>query len=400
MPSTNVKNGLYWSDSTKTWHYEFRLANKKRNGDTDHPVRSMAVEFLADLKRELRRDQAGLPPKPKADATLDAVLQAWELAEAGTLTEKHILDRAYFMRRHLADFLNLPVDKLTTARLDEARAAYLAGTWTNDTWTTCKGHQHTQGGWNHIRRHLVGLVNWGISRGMVRAMPFTGKPIKTQQAVRSIIWPEEVADFLEDVRIYTTSHDLRTAIRLMVQLGLREDEALNAKWEYVLARIQTYRVGETKNRKTRDVPMPDGLVEYLRATHGQATVGLILAWEDEKGVRHPHEERFTAKALARVARVRQLPSLSPHSLRATFATAHWEAGTELAKLTAMLGHEDPNTTMGYIVHRPRSAAEAQKKVAETMGMLPSSPPIVPKTRPRKKRKKVKSTLSKKAQSPS
>jgi len=48
-----------------------------------------------------------------------------------------------------------------------------------------------------------------------------------------------------------------------------------------------------------------------------------------------------------------IDGLHPHSLRATFATAHWEAGTPLSQITAMLGHRDPNTTMIYINQRPR-----------------------------------------------
>ena len=56
-----------------------------------------------------------------------------------------------------------------------------------------------------------------------------------------------------------------------------------------------------------------------------------------------------------------------HGLRASFATTHFEAGTPLSQIQQMMGHSDPETTMGYIVQRPRDQAAAQERVSELMG---------------------------------
>lgn len=90
----------------------------------------------------------------------------------------------------------------------------------------------------------------------------------------------------------------------------------------------------------------------------------------------------------------KIHGLHPHVLRATFATAHWEAGTPLSLITAMLGHEDPQTTMGYIRQRARDAKKAQTKVAESMGLAPS-PSRVPRKPKHAKPKSIKSRVKKK-----
>ena len=68
------------------------------------------------------------------------------------------------------------------------------------------------------------------------------------------------------------------------------------------------------------------------------------------------------------------PGLHPHRLRASFATTHFEAGTPLSQIQQMMGHEDPETTMRYIVQRPKDQAVAQERVSELMGFKsPFSP---------------------------
>jgi integrase len=113
-------------------------------------------------------------------------------------------------------------------------------------------------------------------------------------------------------------------------------------------------------------------MEYLRAAHGEGRHGLIMPG----GADGTHGQSYTKKVISKAGEKLGLVGLHPHALRATFATAHWEAGTTLNQLTAMLGHKDPNTTMGYIRQRPLSAAVAQAKVAAAMNLV-SSPPLVP-----------------------
>jgi integrase len=199
---------------------------------------------------------------------------------------------------------------------------------------------------------------------MLEKMPFRSRAIKAQEKVFAVIWPEEAGRFFEIVESITRSQDKRTAIRLMIQLGLREDEALNCLWEGFDERMGVYRVSKSKNREAREIALPPGLLGYLREAHGGGKRGLIMT-DVEDGA---HRRSYTKRTVGIAGSLMEVEGLHPHALRATFATAHWEAGTPLSQIMAMLGHKDSKTTMVYIRQRPRDGAAAQKKVAETMGL--------------------------------
>jgi integrase len=152
-------------------------------------------------------------------------------------------------------------------------------------------------------------------------------------------------------------------------------------------------VGEAKNRKVREVPIPDWLMLHLGDMRPKGTTrGLILvAGTNEEGEQISHHKNFTAKPVARIGRKLRILGLTPHRLRATFATAHFEAGTPLSQIQQMLGHEDPQTTMGYIVQRPKDQIKAQSRVAKSMGFRSTSPSQVPGKPKTNKKKPNKST---------
>jgi integrase len=198
--------------------------------------------------------------------------------------------------------------------------------------------------------------------------PFKGKPIKIQEKVSQIIWPEHVFKFLAIVDGLTESKDIKTAIRLMIQLGLRENEALNARWEDFNERQNIYRPAKTKNRETREIGLPPGLLEYLRKNYKHSKQGLIMPCKEKKDEARPHRTGYTRVIIDWAGILMNIRGLHPHSLRATFATAHWEAGTPLSQITSMLGHKNPQTTMIYVQQRSRDTTEAQRKVAQNMGL--------------------------------
>ena len=371
MPHTNVKQGLYWSPKTKTWHYEVRIGGRKYNGDTGCPAKALAAEFLQDFRMRKRRERDGLPKTSTANITLEQALEKWALAAAGSYTAKHIRDRSGALRRHFKPVLNLPLKLLDTDTLDKLRVVFLAGAWRSPCWPAkTKGHQRTVGGWNCVYRHLVALINWCIERDFLSASPFRGKPLKPQEKKKPIVWPEDAAKFLAIVESITNSRNLKTAIRLQLQLGLRENEALNARWEGFVERLGIYRPAKTKNRESRDIALPPGLLDYLRKHHGGAKYGLLLPGRgaDADGQPLPHVPGYTREIVAKAGELMEIRGLHPHALRATFATAHWEAGTPLSQIMLMLGHKTPQTTMVYIHQRQRDATAAQHKVAKVMGL--------------------------------
>jgi integrase len=198
---------------------------------------------------------------------------------------------------------------------------------------------------------------------MLQQKAFKGRTVKAQERVRPALWPELVGYFLAMVDGLTAEQDMKTAIHLMVRLGLRESEALGARWEWFDQRRGVYQLGQTKNRKRREIALPPGLFEYLQNAHGRHESGLVLRGQGPNG---QHGAGYTKTIIGIAGQLVGIEGLHPHGLRAAFATAHWEANTPLSQITAMLGHSAPQTTMGYIRQRDRDTFEAQNRVAQNM----------------------------------
>jgi integrase len=100
----------------------------------------------------------------------------------------------------------------------------------------------------------------------------------------------------------------------------------------------------------------------------------------------PHRTGFSRKPIDRAGKKVGLVELTPHRLRATFATMHVEAGTALPKVQKMLGHSDITTTMRYVEDSTTGLREAQAKVAKAMGLGVSSKSAAATAGSRKKAK--------------
>ena len=402
MPSTSVRGGLYWSDHTKTWHYEFRRQGRKYNGDTGiGSTRDLATKWLLKFKETLAARRVGLELAQEVP-TLREALEAWEEANHGVVEPRHIVNMRCAILEHCKRALQLPLNEIDNETVETIRTAYLnskgRGYRTGQTWEAER--EHSSGGANTVVKMLSSLIGWAIARKTmgIQSRPFKLTALRAHERPEGIIWPERVQeaiteadkggyDWASDKPDKNPPHSA-TAIRLMLGLGLRESEALRARWEHLDLRRQVYIVSKTKNRKLREVPVPAWLLKHLESIRPtDVKRGLVLPAESNPdGTQLQHHKTFTAKSVDRIAVNLEIEGLTPHRLRATFATTHYEAGTPLSQIQQMMGHSDPATTMKYIVQRPKDQASAQNRVAELMGFT-SSPPQVPEpTRPKKPKK--------------
>lgn len=216
----------------------------------------------------------------------------------------------------------------------------------------------TVNGWLRILNLLGG---WAIQRGMIATLPWRVKMQKVQKAPRKTLPVGLVKEWIaaaEATSFKSNRWQIGTALRLMIGLGLREQEALGARWEWLDWERKTYTVGKAKGFEARVIPVPEWLMGYLLAT--KADEGLVL------GDKHP--AGFCKKAIYGANMACKTPGLSPHRLRGTFATLHSEAGTPIQVIQQLLGHKSPITTMLYLEAHLEKAEEQQAKVAERMGM--------------------------------
>lgn len=373
-----IRNGLYRNPGGRFWLYEFRWRKKKYKDSTGLENYEQAKAWLKAYRDRLANAEVGLA-EAAAPPTLAKLHELWVEECSGHLAQSTLDLTELRLRLHFADLLDLPADQVTAERVGRARATYLAGAE--------QGLRRSEGGANRLVHTLRNLLGWGVRRGHLQAMPFQLEPLRPQQKVHAIVWPEQVPAFLAAVAKGERHAHASLAVALQLVLGLREAEALGARWEWVDWRRQIYQVGRAKNRRVREVPIPKPLLDRLQALHtaaGAPKAGLVMPSEDGLPRRAQYSKRPITRAAARLG----IQGLSPHSMRRTFATAHYEEGTPLSQIQQMMGHEHPETTMRYIVQRPKDQARAQARLAKRMGLEQAIPMESPSdTKPKRKPKK-------------
>jgi len=195
--------------------------------------------------------------------------------------------------------------------------------------------------------------------------------------------------------------DEAMAIYLMLGLGLREIEALNAVWrgfrrdadggliyevprhksmnkgdreprivavplwlERVLTRYQEMTrdpefrrsrrgLGRWGDRKPLDRPLPSGTVSGMKED-------FVLPAADGM----PHVKGYTSSALKQVGQVLGIHGVTPHCLRASFAAQLNHNGLDLNELRVNLGHISLNTTQRYLGRDLRRSRAVQDRIGE------------------------------------
>lgn len=372
MSTRRYKNGL--AKVGRYWWICFKRGKVKVERSTGCTNRADAEYVLNEEKRKLGLRRLGIAlPESVLAPQLETVVREWADAHRGVLSERYLDQALESLDRHWAGIAKDPLNEISTEKIDKLRSTYLS----TSGYKTLKGHRitvpHTLGGWNRQVRLLSAVFGWAIrDRKYISSRPWHARERKVQQTGRPVVWPEQVQAYLKAVDAHTRKTVIRLGIRMQLGLGLRESEAGGARWEWLTWRQEEYLPGDTKNRKTRRIPIPGWLLDLLLAEwnrQGRPTGGLILPdAEDEQKARG-----FTKNAIREAGDDNGIPGLHPHRLRATFATTHYEAGTHLSEIQQMMGHEKPTTTLRYIEMRQVRAAEAQAKVAAAMGFSPGSP---------------------------
>jgi integrase len=196
-----------------------------------------------------------------------------------------------------------------------------------------------------LRETLQAAVRWGIV--LQNPCDRTEKPKATRWA--PTLWSaEQAVHFMEGAR--GTRHWLLFAVLLTT--GLRLGEALALTWADVdLTRgLMFVRQGKTPSAR-RAIRLPDGLVSELRPVRG---VGLVFRTKtggplDPSTVRNDYYYPLLKRL--------ELPRIRLHDLRHLHATLLLRAGTDLATVSARLGHSSKAFTLSVYTHAMVSGQE-------------------------------------------
>ena len=337
-------------DGRVVYYYKFEFKGQCYHGSTDESSERKAIEFLEALKTDLRakakRGEHTRLSLPKLSGLYDDWL---EVAEA-QFSAAHRKSFDSYMRLHIEPILgDLSLDKISTERVEKCRVAYL-------------DNGGTAGGANALVKTLNTLFGFAIRRRLLVVRPYDVSKLRVQRKPRPVLPAQAVTAFLAEID-KSRNPNVSGVVRLMLGLGLRENEALNARWEHLDLHAKTYTPAKTKGGKAPYLAVPDWLGAFLKKIKGKETQGWMFPSPDGA----PHRPHFTQKPIHRAGAKVGLVNLTPHRLRATFASLHVESGTALPKIQRMLGHSEITTTMRYIEDSTAGLREAQERVAEAMG---------------------------------
>ena len=206
---------------------------------------------------------------------------------------------------------------------------------------------------NKVLSYLSTIIKWGVASGRCKEAP--GKMPrysrrKTEAEPRTPLTAEQV-----DAIFAALPQRCRLPFLLMVDHGLRREEALSLKWEDVDMVHKIIRI-LGKGGKWRHVPFMSARFEeeLSRAENG----GVYVTANPQTGKPYLN----IRKALLAAAKQAGVPAVGHHLLRHTFASRMAERGMSPYVLQKLMGHVSQETTNKIYVHIGEDfvAAEARR----------------------------------------
>jgi site-specific recombinase XerD len=217
---------------------------------------------------------------------------------------------------------------------------------------------------------LLGCKEWKV---------FSQIKTKDHDELPAVLTREQVCKLLKHVRL----RRYRTPLKLIYCCGLRLSECLSLTVHDILGKENKLWVREGKGHQDRLVPLATPMVEDLRAYWKVHRHPLLLFPNVGRGPCSPDQVAKRMRAattpmpvsslqrLLLVARKElNLPGVSVHTLRHSFATHLVEAGASLHTVQILLGHKQINSTIRYLHLTHHSEQDSLRLVEELCQSLP------------------------------
>lgn len=222
----------------------------------------------------------------------------------------------------------------------------------------------------HTRKYVLKIVKrifqMAVDNGKINRNPCHGMMVKVPESEKMVLTNAEAEVLLNEAR--NTSHRFYPIWVVALFTGCRSGELYALKWTDIDFEAKTISVSRswnskngftcTKNQKSRIVPISEELLGFLKE--------LKLKRGNEEFVL-PHLMEWTRGDAARVikafCKTIGINQIKFHDLRATFITNLLARGESLARVMAIVGHADMETTNVYL----RKAGIELKDGTEKLG---------------------------------
>jgi integrase/recombinase XerD len=154
---------------------------------------------------------------------------------------------------------------------------------------------------------------------------------------------------------------LKPIIEMAVETGLRQGELLGLRWDQLDSDRREVRLVETKSNQPRVVPLSDRAVAIFVVTAPIGNSPFVFT-NPRTGQRYRNLRQSFQKACSRAG----ISDFRWHDLRHTFASWHVQSGTDLYRLSRILGHSTLQMTTRYAHLATEQLHEAVRGVATFM----------------------------------
>lgn len=288
-------------------------------------------------------------------------LDHW-LESKGGLRPSTRLSYRIHINRYLTPALGrLRLDRLTTADVERAERAILAGDYGQVAVATV----------HRVHATLMSALNHAVRRRLIHANPAALVELPRAQRPEIAVWTyDQTAAFLSGTR----ADPWHLIYRLMLITGLRRGEALGLLWKdwspstgalHVRRQLTlvagTAQVGEPKSaRGVRTIHL-DRHTAHLLNQHCTRTPceGYIFTTDDGQ----PISPAALSRRFTHLVTGLGLPVIRLHDLRHTSASLGLEAGEPIAQVSRRLGHSTIAITADIYTH---VSSEAAQRAVETL----------------------------------
>lgn len=256
----------------------------------------------------------------------DVALEKLELEVKILGKSPHTLSMYSFYIKKFAEFINKPPLKVTKDDIKKY-LAYLRSDQKVSTSTI-----------SLVRSSLRYLFNAILSK------PIVDKEfdrIKKEKKLPVVLTKEEVKKIIDS----TDKKRDRLIFSLIYGSGLRISECLNLKVDDLELEAKTGHIKSGKGKKDRMMIIPSSINEELKKyIQSKAITGYLFT--NSKG--DPLNQRTIQHLFKKlINKIGIKKEVSCHSLRHSYATHLYEAGTDIRTIQILLGHSDLSTTQIY-----------------------------------------------------
>jgi site-specific recombinase XerD len=164
---------------------------------------------------------------------------------------------------------------------------------------------------------------------------------KKDKKLPVVLSKEEILTLLQ----VTKNLKHRTALAMLYGCGLRIGELLHLELSCFDFNRRQLHIKNGKGRKERYATLPESMYPLIKNYYETYRPKHYFIENPKGGVYNPSSVRAFLKQMCKLAGIKK--SVSPHSLRHSYATHLLESGTGIRHIQELLGHSRPETTMIY-----------------------------------------------------